>query len=288
MQCAFKFRAPVGDIGRKGVADIKTIREPAVAGLFYPDDANALEKMVVGYLQEARCEGVTGDPVVPKALIVPHAGYVYSAPVAATAYARISGDAAKAVRRVVLLGPAHRVAFRGLALPGVDAFRTPLGTVPVDGDAVAEILNLDQVRVSPSAHKAEHSLEVHLPFLQKLLCDFALVPLVVGSASAGEVAKVLEVLWGGEETLIVVSTDLSHYNDYRTAKSLDAATSAAIEALDEERIGFDDACGRTPLSGLLVAARAHGLSARTLDLRNSGDTAGDRRRVVGYGAYMIA
>ena len=265
-----------------------TIRKPAVAGLFYPDRADDLQETIAGYLRGAAREGATTGREVPKALIVPHAGYVYSGPVAATAYARISADAVKVISRVVLLGPAHRVAFRGLALPGVDAFQTPLGTVPVDADAVGGILNLNQVRTLPAAHEGEHSLEVHLPFLQTLLHDFALVPLLVGSADAEEVAEVLEVLWGGEETLIVCSTDLSHYNDYRTAQTLDAATSSAIEALDEERIGFDDACGRVPLSGLLVAARTHGLAARTLDLRNSGDTAGDRRRVVGYGAYMIA
>ncbi len=263
----------------------RLVRKPAVAGSFYPRDAVGLSAAIAGYLKQA-AEKLAPDGEAPKALIVPHAGYVYSGPVAASAYARIAG-AAEAITRVVLLGPAHRVPFEGLALPCVDGFETPLGVVPVDAEAVARIEHLPQVRSLPSAHEGEHSLEVHLPFLQTLLRKFSLVPLVVGAASAAQVAEVLDLLWGGEETLIVVSTDLSHYHDYETARLKDAATSAAIEALDERRIGFDDACGRAPLSGLLAAARAHGIAARRVDLRNSGDTAGPRSQVVGYGAYVV-
>jgi len=264
---------------------MRKVRKPAVAGQFYPRDAAGLSATVAGYLKQAadKMESV-GD--TPKALIVPHAGYVYSGPVAASAYARISG-AAETITRVVLLGPAHRLPFEGLALPCVEGFETPLGIVSVDREAVAGIENLTQVRSLSAAHEGEHSLEVHLPFLQTLLRDFSLVPLVVGAATVEEVAEVLDILWGGEETLIVVSTDLSHYHDYETARAKDAATSAAIEALDERRIGPDGACGRVPLSGLLAAARAHGITARTVDLRNSGDTAGPRNQVVGYGAYII-
>ena len=177
--------------------------------------------------------------------------------------------------------------FAGLALPRAEGFATPLGIVPVDAQAVARIAPLAQVRSLASAHEGEHSLEVHLPFLQMVLGTFSLLPLVVGTASAEQVAEVLEAVWGGDETLIVVSTDLSHYHDYQTARAMDAATSEAIEALDERRIGPGDACGRVPVSGLLVAARAHGLSARTVDLRSSGDTAGPRDQVVGYGAYVV-
>jgi len=260
-------------------------RKPAVAGLFYPCDPSELRRTVEGFLEAGRrMASVSGQ--TPKALIVPHAGYVYSGPIAGSGYARIAA-AADSISRVILLGPAHRVPFNGLALPGTTAFETPLGAVPVDVDAVSRIEGLPQVVSLPAAHAGEHSLEVHLPFLQVILGRFSLLPLVIGRATAAQVAEVLEAVWGGDETLIVVSTDLSHYQDYETARSQDAATSAAIEGLDETRIGFDDACGRVPLSGLLAAARARGLTARTVDLRNSGDTAGPRSQVVGYGAYVV-
>jgi AmmeMemoRadiSam system protein B len=260
-------------------------RKPAVAGLFYPGDPSELRRTVEGFLEAGRrIAGASGS--TPKALIVPHAGYVYSGPIAGSGYARIA-DAAESISRVVLLGPAHRVPFNGVALPGVAAFDTPLGAVPVDVDAVSRIEGLPQVLSLPAAHAGEHSLEVHLPFLQVVLGRFSLLPLVTGQSTAAQVAEVLEAVWGGDETLFIVSTDLSHYQDYETARSQDAATSVAIEALDETRIRFDDACGRVPLSGLLAAARAHGLTARTIDLRNSGDTAGPRSQVAGYGAYVV-
>ena len=265
--------------------EMRSVRKPAVAGQFYPGTAAELNAAVIGFLKEAQTS-TEPEENVPKALIVPHAGYIYSGPVAASAYSRIA-DAADRITRVALLGPAHRLPFEGLALPRVDGFETPLGIVPLDADAVTQIEHLPQVRSLPSAHDGEHSLEVHLPFLQTLLGHFSLVPLVVGAATAAQVAEVLEMLWGGDETLIVVSTDLSHYYDYDTAKAMDAVTSEAIETLDERKIGSEDACGRVPLSGLLVAARTHGLTARTVDLRNSGDTAGPRNQVVGYGAYIV-
>jgi len=249
--------------------------------MFYPAEPRALRGMLAQYLDAA---GVGGG--VPKALIAPHAGYIYSGPVAASAYALLK-PARGVVRRVVLLGPAHRVGFTGLALPSSDFFATPLGDIPIDKEAIAGLQALPQVRVFDAAHALEHSLEVHLPFLQEVLGEFSLVPLVVGDASAEEVGKVLEYLWGGPETLIVISSDLSHYHDYRTAKQLDAATSRAIESLRYEEIDFEGACGRIPVSGLLWLARKRGLSVRTLDLRNSGDTAGSRSQVVGYGAYAV-
>jgi AmmeMemoRadiSam system protein B len=264
---------------------MQTVRKPAVAGQFYPGETAELSAAIAGYLSSVAERGPANEPG-PKALVVPHAGYVYSGPVAASAYARLEGLAGR-ITRVILLGPAHRLPFEGLALPRVDGFETPLGVVPVDIAAVERIEHLSQVRSLPSAHDGEHSLEVHLPFLQTLLGDFSLVPLVVGAATPEEVSEVLEMVWGGDETLIVISTDLSHYYDYETARVMDRATSEAIEALDERRIGLQDACGRVPLAGLLVSARAHGLGARTVDLRNSGDTAGPRNRVVGYGAYVV-
>ncbi|MDP3939730.1 MAG: AmmeMemoRadiSam system protein B [Deltaproteobacteria bacterium] len=259
-----------------------TPRKPAVAGLFYPADAGELRAMIGRYLAEAR----PGEGA-PKAIIVPHAGYVYSGPIAAAAYARVASARGR-VRRVVLLGPAHRVRFSGLAVSSADAFRTPLGEVPIDAAAVASIMPLPQVSVLDEAHAEEHSLEVQLPFLQEILGDFSLVPLAVGDAGAAEVGEVIEKLWGGDETLIVISSDLSHYLDYESARLRDEATSRAIEALGYEDISYDDACGRDPVNGLLFVARKRGMQAERLDLRNSGDTAGTPDRVVGYGAYAFA
>ena len=258
------------------------IRPPAVAGTFYPDDPDELRRMVRGYLRQADSAGP-----VPKALIAPHAGYIYSGPVAANAYARLAG-AADRIRRVVLLGPSHRVPFRGLAASSADAFATPLGEVPLDRPVIDALLSLPQVRLLDEAHAWEHSLEVHLPFLQEVLGDFRLVPLVVGDATYEEVDGVLERSWDGDETLIVVSSDLSHYHDYATARRLDAATSQAIVELRPQDIHYEDACGRIPVGGLLEAARQHHLRGELLDLRNSGDTAGPRDQVVGYGAYAFA
>jgi AmmeMemoRadiSam system protein B/AmmeMemoRadiSam system protein A len=254
-------------------------RPPAVAGLFYPATREALEADVEDALRQAR--HVSLPP--PKALVVPHAGYVYSGVVAGAAYSLV--DRAS-VRRVVLLGPCHRVPIRGLALPDADAFDTPLGSVDLDRDAVARIADLGQVVRSPAAHAREHSLEVQLPFLQRRLGEFRLLPLAVGDASQDEVAEVLDRLWGGPETLIVVSSDLSHYHRYDEARAIDAATARAIVALDSA-LDHEQACGATPLAGLLAVARRRGMHATLLDLRNSGDTAGDRSRVVGYGAFAL-
>jgi AmmeMemoRadiSam system protein B len=259
-----------------------TIRAPAVAGMFYPADPRELHIEVLGFLDRVDSPGP-----VPKAIIVPHAGYVYSGPVAASAYARL--QAARAIiRRVVLLGPSHRVGFAGIAVTGMSAFATPLGSVPVDREAIAQVLQLPGVELLEKAHAREHSLEVHLPFLQEVLGEFNLVPLVVGDAAPEQVGAVLDALWGGPETLLVISSDLSHYHDYETARRLDAATSKAIEELRYEDIDYESACGRNPVNGLLWVARRRGLKAETIDLRNSGDTAGPRDQVVGYGSYVFS
>ncbi|MEN8160665.1 MAG: AmmeMemoRadiSam system protein B [Myxococcota bacterium] len=260
------------------------VRAPAVAGLFYPGDADALRASVERSL--AAVPAPPADEPPPQAVIVPHAGYVYSGPVAAFAYRRVARLADR-VTRVVLLGPAHRVFLRGLAAPGADAFETPPGVVPLDRPLIDGLRDLPQVGVSDAAHAEEHSLEVQLPFLQVVLRRFSLVPLVVGDASAAEAREVIERLVGGPETLLVVSSDLSHYHAYATAQQLDADSCRAIEALAPERLGHDSACGAVPVRGLLEAARRSGWVAETLDLRNSGDTAGDRDRVVGYGAWSF-
>lgn len=259
------------------------VRPAAVAGLFYPAGEAALSGEVVRYLARAVTRTETGG--APKALIVPHAGYVYSGPVAAHAYRLLAG--ARGISRVVLLGPVHHVPVRGLALPEATVFATPLGEIPVDTEAAEAIRDLPQVSVNGAAHAPEHSLEVQLPFLQHQLGAFRLLPLAVGDATPEEVAECLERVWGGPETLIVVSSDLSHYLPYDAARRVDQATAEAILALKEGSIGHDQACGATPVWGLLRVARERGLRVELLDLRNSGDTEGDRERVVGYGAFAF-
>ncbi len=256
-------------------------RPAAVAGLFYPGDEKTLSTDVHAMLSSAQPCAFS-----PKALIVPHAGYVYSGAVAARGYAALENIAAR-VRRVVLLGPTHRVAVRGLALPGADSFSTPLGMVNIDADAVQAISYLPQVVTSPQVHAQEHSIEVQLPFLQSILTDFKLLPLAVGDATPQEVAEVLELLWGGDETLIVISSDLSHYLPYDVARKEDQSTAQAILGL-QTNITHDHACGATPVNGLMLAARRHHLVPHLLDLRNSGDTAGPRNGVVGYASFAFA
>jgi len=257
-------------------------RQPAVAGMFYPANPVELSAGIRMMLAEAETDSTTR---LPKALIVPHAGYIYSGPVAANAYARLTSLAGR-IRRVVLLGPVHRVPVRGLALPRAAAFDTPLGEIPLDREAMAELSGLPQVTLSDEAHVPEHSLEVHLPFLQTVLGDFRLIPLAVGDATAAEVAEVLEQVWGGEETLIVISSDLSHYLPYDMARRVDRETVEHILSLKPD-IEHEQACGATPVNGLLAFAKHHALQAELLDLRNSGDTAGDRTRVVGYAAIAF-
>lgn len=260
------------------------VRQPAVAGAFYPGQELALSNNVTALLARARSGG-NASVISPKALIVPHAGYIYSGSTAALAYARLA-SARKTIRRVVLLGPVHRVPVRGLALPGVDSFATPLGNIEIDQVAVAAITPLRQVVVSPAAHALEHSLEVQLPFLQSVLDDFKLVPLAVGDVTPAEVAEVLEALWGGEETLIVISSDLSHFLPYDTAVAVDRETAQHILALSSS-LTHDQACGGTPVNGLLLAARRHRLQPQLLGLCNSGDTTGDKGRVVGYASFTF-
>jgi len=259
---------------------MSAVRPPAVAGMFYPADARQLAHDVQQLLVEAH-----PHDLIPKAMIVPHAGYIYSGAIAATAYATLNPIASR-IRRVVLLGPTHRVAVYGLALPGADAFDTPLGRVMLDTAAARAIAHLPQVSISAQAHAQEHSLEVQLPFLQTVLPDFKLLPLAVGMATPEEVAEVLEVLCGGDETLIVVSSDLSHYLPYNTARQVDTATTQSILAL-EHTLSHEQACGATPINGLALAARRHHLTPHLLDLRNSGDTAGSHDGVVGYAAFAF-
>ena len=268
------------------IAGMPELRPAAVAGTFYPKAPAALAAVVGACLDAAADSPSPATTTAPKAVIVPHAGYVYSGTVAAAAYARLSA-AREQIRRVVLFGPTHRVPVRGLALPSARAFATPLGEVPVDLDAASAALGLPQVRESDAAHALEHSLEVQLPFLQAVLGAFEIVPFAVGDARPEEVAEVIDLLWGGPETLIVVSSDLSHYHRYADAQTIDRATAQAILALSPT-LDHEQACGATPVNGLLLSARGHGLGPELLDRRNSGDTAGDRSRVVGYASFAFA
>ncbi len=260
-----------------------TVRPAAVAGMFYPADRARLAADVDALLSAAA--RTNHDALAPKAIIAPHAGYVYSGAVAASAYSRLS-KARSQIRRVILLGPVHRVPVRGLALPAADAFETPLGRVPIDRAAVDSIRHLPQVVESAAVHEHEHSLEVHLPFLQRLFENFTLVPLAVGDATRDQVAEVLDVLWGGPETLIVVSSDLSHYLPYDAARKLDAETANMVLDLRSD-IDHQHACGGTPVNGLMLSVLRRKLQVQLIDLRNSGDTAGGKDRVVGYGSFII-
>ena len=257
-------------------------RPAAVAGTFYPADPSELARVV-----DAAVAAATATEPIPKALIVPHAGYEYSGPIAGSGYAQLAA-ARDRIRRVVLVGPAHRVPLRGLAVSGAGAFATPLGRVEVDDDARRRVLVLPQVRIDDEAHAREHSLEVHLPFLQRVLRSFRVLPLVVGEAESTVVARVLDAVWGGPETAVVVSTDLSHDHDYETAADLDRRTARAIMAARPDALAPEAACGASAVRGLLETVRRRGLRVRLLDLRSSGDTSDLRDAVVGYGAFAVA
>ncbi len=263
----------------------ENVRRTAVAGMFYPGDADELHDIVARYLSAVELENIATIKK-PIAIIAPHAGYIYSGPIAASVYARLI-PFRNDIQRVILLGPSHRVPFRGLAASSATYFSSPLGDIPVDQPALQHLIQSSRIIILDEAHAQEHSLEVHLPFLQEVLGEFSLIPLVVGDAGPEEISGILESLWKNTNTLIVVSSDLSHYQDYATAQKRDRTTSRHIENLDNQAIQHDDACGRNPVNGLINFAKNHHLSAKTIDLRNSGDTAGTKDKVVGYGAYVF-
>jgi AmmeMemoRadiSam system protein B len=262
--------------------DTSRIRPPAVAGLFYPQDAGELRRVVAGHVAACQRNGAARRP---RALIVPHAGYAYSGDVAGCAY-RLLRDSGAQIRHVVLLGPSHRVPMRGIAVPSVDAFATPLGEVLVDDANRQRLRELGLVGISDAPHVAEHSLEVQLPFLQVVLGEFDLLPIAIGLSPPDQVARVLDAVWNGADTLVVVSSDLSHYHTSEEARQLDAQSTQAIL---ERRSDLPDeqACGARAINGLMQVARRRNLEVELLDQRNSGDTAGDRSRVVGYGSYAV-
>lgn len=262
---------------------MNTVRQPAVAGLFYPGNPRELSSSIKSYLLAAH---PPAQAMHAKAIIVPHAGYVYSGATAATAYATLASQR-DTIKKVVLLGPAHRVQLRGLAIMDVDYFRTPLGDVPQDTSKNESLLALSQVRISDEAHWQEHSIEVQLPFLQTVLNDFSLTALAVGDATVKEVEEVLNLLWGDQETLIVISSDLSHYHDYKTAQYIDRSTCEAIENLNIENIGHQQACGCVAVNGLLRTAKKRSMKVDTLAMNNSADSCGDPERVVGYGSWAF-
>ena len=266
------------------LATMTAIRHPAVAGSFYPAEPDVLERLLTRFLSEVGNDAPA--PELPKAIVGPHAGYVYSGPVAARAYARLAPAHGK-ITRVVLIGPSHYVGFRGLAVDTAEAWQMPGGTVALDVEAIARLRGLPMVGALDAAYQREHALEVHVPFLQHVLGAFRLVPIVAGDAPPEAVAAVFDALWGGPETLIVVSTDLSHYLDHASCRTRDQSTAEAIERFDIGALGPAEACGAVPMRGLLLAARRRGMAIERLDLRNSGDTAGPRDRVVGYGAWAL-
>ena len=258
------------------------VRAPQVAGAFYPDGHNACVDLVEQCLSAARSDA----GVRPKILVAPHAGYRFSGEIAGTAYGPMRSEASR-IKRVVLLGPAHRVAFDGIATTSVDVWATPIGDIKIDWDVLNRVLAFPGVHVADDAFANEHSLEVHIPFVQRVFENATLVPLLVGKASVELVSKVTSAVWGGPETLVVVSSDLSHFHDYETAQKLDAKTAANIELLHADRIDATSACGHRALAGVLDQAHRRSLRATALDVRSSGDTFGNRDRVVGYGAFAL-
>lgn len=257
-------------------------RQAAVAGMFYPSDATELRHQVLGFLGTAKPARHT-----PKAIIAPHAGYMYSGAIAGSAYASLR-KSDKNIERVVLLGPCHREYVAGIAASSAATFNTPLGDVKLDQSTIQTLVdNLDFVEYSDSAHELEHSLEVQLPFLQSVCSEFRLLPFAVGGASPEQVEILLEKVWRDDSTLVVISSDLSHYHDYVKAQQIDQYTSRKIEQLDPTGLSGEHACGQRPICGLLRYASKHGLQCEVIDVRNSGDTAGTRDRVVGYGAYLF-
>ncbi len=264
---------------------VRDVRPAAVAGLFYPGEASALRSRISELLASSGTDPSWDPGGPPKLVIVPHAGYEYSGASAARAYSLLSRGRRK-LTRIVLLGPAHRTPLRGLALPEAEAFETPLGRAPLDQAAVASLRGLARLERSDLPHALEHSLEVQLPFLQSVLDRFTLVPIVAGDARPRDIAQLLDRLWGGSETCLVVSSDLSHYLAHARAQLVDRVTAQQILALDP-RLDPYQACGAVPINGALMAARQHGLVPRLLDLRDSGQVTGDLRRVVGYGAFAF-
>jgi len=261
----------------------KTTRSSAIANMFYPGDPFELQELVNQYLYEDVYQGNQ----VPKAIIAPHAGYVYSGSSAASVY-RTLLQYRHVIRKVILLGPAHHVALAGLGLPTVDQFETPLGPIKLDTKTIAKLVgDFPQVSYSDPAHADEHALEVQLPFLQTILASFRLIPFVVGDTTELEIANILDQLWGGEECLIVISSDLSHFLNYESAVQLDGKTAASIESFQGDELPDNSACGRLPIRGLLRTAQQRGMTIKRFDLRNSGDTSGDKQRVVGYGAWGL-
>jgi AmmeMemoRadiSam system protein B len=258
-----------------------SVRKTAVAGQFYEADAALLQQ----HIHELMSAAPSNNTATAKVLIVPHAGYIYSGLTAASAYCCLQSRSDE-IKRVVLFGPAHRVYLEGMAIPSVDDFTTPLGNVPLDRETIDRISQLPGVSVSDLAHQDEHSLEVQLPFLQTVLKQFSLVPVVVGNCDAVTVAAVIDALWGDADTLIVISSDLSHFLTYDDARQVDANTCNRIQEKASTLSG-EEACGARAINGLMRAEHTQALKVELLDSRNSGDTAGNRDRVVGYGAFVL-
>ena len=269
----------------------ESVRPPAVASLFYPGEAAELKQNLREMLEKAS-EAEDPNEDLPagqhlRALIVPHAGYVYSGTTAALAYHLLRKNRDD-FHRILLLGPAHRVWLEGIAFPGTDAFETPLGRIPLAKQQIRELLRFPEVQLRDDAHQDEHCLEVQLPFLQEILNEFELIPAVVGEISPDSLSGLLENLLEDPQNLLLLSTDLSHFHSYSEAQAIDQKTAEAIESFEDEKILPEQACGAHPLRGLLRHARIQGWKIQRLGLCNSGDTAGSKDRVVGYGAWALS
>jgi AmmeMemoRadiSam system protein B len=258
-------------------------RSAAVSGLFYPDEPQILRDTIDTLLSQS---AIKEQSTQVKAIIAPHAGYQYSGLTAARVYKQLQ-TLRDRIQRVVLLGPSHRVAFEGMALTEADFFETPLGQIKVNKDDYPQLLAMENMFVFEQAHVAEHCIEVQLPFLQRILNNFTIIPIVVGIADPHSVSNIIESLWGGDETLFVISSDLSHYQSYESAQQTDNETSRAILDLDFNAIQPNNACGCMAVNGLLNFAHRHPLTVKLIDQCNSGDTAGDKDKVVGYGSYLF-
>ncbi len=258
-----------------------SLQAAAVAGMFYPGNPAQLAAGVDGSLAKAAPPRLS-----PKAVIAPHAGHVYSGDIAGAAY-RLLAQRKGEIKRVVLLGPNHRMPVRGIALSPAEAWETPFGPLPVDRTARDSLARQPGFAVTPMPFVNEHSLEVHLPFIHRVLGKVEILPMLVGETTTEQASRTLDALWGGPETAIIISSDLSHYHDYETCRTKDEETASGIERLQQDICVGDRACGFHSIKGLIDQAQRRDLRVTALDVRNSGDTHGPRDRVVGYGSFAF-
>ena len=261
---------------------MEKIKQADVAGMFYPGEEASLRQMVDGFIQKA-----LSFDLRPRAIIAPHAGYIYSGSIAGTAYKTIAAVRDQ-IENVIIMSPAHRFYLRGIALHMADAFATPLGNIPVNIGIVKKIKQFSSVQWEERSFIQEHGLETHLPFIQRAFKPgIKIVPMIVGECQESEVAEILESVWEDPRNFVIISSDLSHFHSYADAKKLDRNTVDLIQNLDSQSLDTEFACGHYPICGLLNLARNRKLKIKALDIRSSGDTAGSKESVVGYGSFAV-